>query len=123
MKRSSTRNPTRRGARAAVETTTTIKRGRREVYKECEKSVIETDEIVKPGIAKIDITHGKKYWCSTQVDGLSVESTCTISLNCAQKQTELDRANDQASKLAWSYMRRNFDKVKKDLNEFMETEP
>ena len=111
----------RKDVKADVETTTRAVKDKKEIHKEHGK--FTTVLLVKPGVAGIKVTHGKKYWCNTQVDGLSVESTCTVSLKCAQEKHELDKANEQASKFAWDYMRRNFKRVEEDIREFLETDP
>lgn len=108
-------------AKANIQSTVEIKRNKKTVYKKTE-DYLET-VVVPLGDGRIGVTHGKKYWCSSHCDGLTIESTCHVSLSCKQTQNSLEDANEQASKLAWAFMRHNFRRVEKDLDTYLKADP
>ena len=110
----------RKRTRAVVNTSTEVKSNKKSVRQD--KDSFVQDVLVAPGGARVSVTHGKKYWCSTRADGMSVESTCTVELSCDQDLKTLEIANDQASELAYVNMKKNYDRVRSDVIDFNDTE-
>lgn len=106
----------RRKSKAVVNTSIAVKSKKTNIRNDLDTFV--EDVLVSPGDAQVTVTHGKKYWSSTRADGMSVESTCTVKLSCAQNVDALAVANDQASELAYVYMKKNYKRVLADIDAF-----
>lgn len=117
----SRRPPPKRKSKATVKARTEVKKNKETVHQGEETFV--RDVLVKPGEARVSVGHGKKYWCSTQADGLTVESTCHVSLGVDQDLEEIEKANEQASELAYVFMRKNYKRVLKDVDDFNAADP
>ena len=112
--------PQRRGT-GTLHMHTHVKKDQEVIHQETSGMPLSFD--VEPGEAQVSVTHGKKEWRSYSIDGLTVESTCTVHLSCKQTLADLSRANDAASELAWAYMNRNFQRVEADMKEFTKRQP
>jgi len=77
------------------------------------RKTIEVD--VEPGIASVCVTHGFKEWVSDGSYGKTIESTCSVSLSCAQDFEQIEKANLTASKLAYNFSLSNGLKLQESM--------
>lgn len=61
---------------------------------------VKTELPLGDGKAQISNTRGFKKWVSTREEGLTVETTITVSLTCGQTLEEVHAAIDKAGQIA-----------------------
>ena len=64
------------------------------------KGPIKTDIPIGDGKAGVTQTRGFKNWYSSRSEGLTVESTMSVSLTCGQSEEEIKKAAETASSIA-----------------------
>lgn len=107
--------PTRLKTKATTHQSTIVSH-RGEIVRSEQKSDV-VDITTKPGSAQIGVTHGVKFWASDSSAGMTVESTCHITLSCEQRMEEIQAANEEASNLAFQLMHKNGDKMRKYIED------
>lgn len=89
------------------------------VMQEQEDEILYTH--IPAGPAGVGVTHGAKWWGSTRENGMTVESTCFVSMPCQGDTESLEKANDKASELAYRFAFKNGEKMYRQLEkEFSE---
>jgi hypothetical protein len=73
-----------------------------------------------PGPASIGVTHGAKFWTSDSNSGITVESTCAVTLSCDQTLEALTQANEEASSIADKFVEDNMQRMKKHVAKYLE---
>lgn len=109
------RAPTR--SKATVNHSVSVKSYGKELRRESASEVV--DVLIRPGEARVSVGHSIKYWASDQNAGMTIDSMCNVSLPCEPTQAGLDMANDAASELAYTYMKRNGKRVESDMDDFL----
>lgn len=116
-----TRRPPKRApkrTKAHVKTKVEVRQGSRGplVHKEDLDEAIPVP--VTPGDNEVGVGFDIKYWASDDNHGMTVGCTSFVKLSCASDQ--LDKADEVAADLAYDYLHKNADRVRKDLNKFID---
>lgn len=97
--------PVRRG-KARVQSTVLVKNQDKEVVGHRQHDEI-LDVDIPAGPAGVAVTHGAKWWGSTRENGMTVESSCHVSIPCHSDTDSMELANDKASELAYRFTFKN----------------
>lgn len=109
------------GGMARSQTSNRVTRHRTREVIDSEEDARLLDVSSPPGPASIGVTHGAKFWTSDQNSGITVESTCTVTLSCDQTLDALVQANEEASSIADKFVEENMMRMKKHVSKFLES--
>lgn len=110
--------PPRRSKAATVSTHSVLSRNGKKVEDLSTSSVPLHG--IEDGPVQVQVTHGVKRWQSSRDAGMTVETTCTVTIPCARDERVMADANDVASDLALRYTWENHKHIQKDLDKFVE---
>lgn len=83
-----------------------------------ERELKPTKFMIGDGNASVSVTRGFKTWFSTRDAGMTVESTVTVTVKCAQDQDAITCATQQAGHLAEEMAARGNEEMGLHLDKF-----
>lgn len=75
---------------------------------------------IEDGPVLVQVTHGLKRWESNRESGMTIDTTCTVTIPCARDERVMADANDVAADLALQYAWKNHKHIQKDLDRFVD---
>jgi len=107
--------------KAQVKQSTTVRRGSSKGPVVHHEDKIEAVDVpVEPGPESVSVGYDIKYWASDVNHGMTMGTSAYVRLSCGETLKDLDRANEIAADLAYSYMEKNARAVQRDLDKFFD---
>jgi|GEM_PF-6158357 hypothetical protein len=103
---------------ATAHTHTIASKDGKKVNEEARTRDITTD--IEDGPAQVQVTHGIKRWESNRESGMSVETTCTVTIPCARNENVMQRANNYAASMAHEFAWKDHKAIQGDLDRFVD---